>query len=146
MTPKDISIRMDVLTIEDLLDAIGTNKLILRSDVHLPVRLKDRSYFIESIFLNIPMIPFVIDGRYNKWAVVDGNKRLLILYKFYCNTVSWRYSKFITGIEFPKKFSQLSLFMQRRFLNCKVPCYIINPGTPYAVAKEIKERYQNQLS
>lgn len=146
MTPKDISIRIDVLTIEELLNAIDAKKIILQSDVRLPYSFKDRSYYIESIFLNIPMIPYVIDGRYNKWTVVDGNKRLLILYKFYCNIVSWRYSKFVAGIEFPKKFSQLSSFMRCRFLNCKVPCYIINPGTPYVVAKEIKERYQNQLS
>jgi len=150
MTPKDISIRIEVLTVEELLRGIDAQRIVLRSSsTSLSASFsayKVRSYFIESMFLGMPMIPIVIDGRSFRWTIVDGNKRLLVLNKFFKDKIFWRYSKFTTGIALPIKYSGLSPFMRRRFLNTKIPCYIINPGTPLMVAKEIVERYQTKLS
>ena len=54
-----------------------------------------KSYLIESLIANIPIIPIILyESNYNEYDVIDGNQRIRAIVDFYNNKFE------LTGVEF----------------------------------------------
>lgn len=101
------------------------------------------SLFIESIILNLPVPAFYFeetDETKVKWSVIDGLQRCILFDKL-INQRTFR----LSGMDILGKFNgnnidRLPQDIQRRVLQTKVMCYIVEYGTPIEMKYDIFKR------
>lgn len=141
-SPDDISFRSQTMTVEKLLAGMR--------DGHIDFKRQDydsftSSAYIESVIIGLPLLPIVFDGSKAPWRIIDGSKRLQIIWDFAFNRFRLDDASFYHMPEH-LSFDEMNPYLKNRFFKAVVPCYIINPGTPPDVIYEIRKRIRTDLS
>lgn len=144
---ETITTRIELIPVKTLIEGLEDGHI--EPNRNLPelgryIHQKDRQDFIVSLMAGMPVLPFVFDGTVRPWKVLDGEKRLALIWAFYAGKFPTDNSPyFFVGGE--KYFEELPLFKRRRFLSTKIPCYVINPPTSHEAVNDIKRRMNKQL-
>lgn len=144
---ETITTRIELITIKSLVESLENRIIMLESDVYelgRDVPQYARQDFIVSLMAGMPVLPFVFDGTDRPWRVLDGKKRLALIWAFYADKFPIEDSPYmlVGGQRF---FGELSLFKKRKFMSTKIPCYVINPPTSQAAVNDIKNRMNRML-
>ena len=101
-----------------------------------------KSRFIESLMIKIPIPAFYFDGSQKPWRVIDGLQRLHTIRSFINNEfklIGLEYLQkeckelFYRDVDFPR-------YLKNRILSAEIIAYVINPGTPNNVKHNIFKR------
>lgn len=90
-----------------------------------------KSKFIESIFLGLPMPPLYFDGTdWDNWLVVDGRKRLKAFYDFMNNSFELKNLDFLVDLN-GAKYETTGFRYTSRLGNPdeSINCYVVSPNT-----------------
>lgn len=137
---KKIDIKRDEITIQALL-----NKLEQHLDephYELERRWDDKhiSQFVESIIIQIPIMPIWIRINGNDdFTIVDGVKRAKALQRFISDGGRLSNLEYVTDLN-DKTYAELPHSIQRRILETPVQIYYICPGTGIQEAVNISNR------
>ena len=125
LDPKKIDIRRDEVTVQALFE-----RHLDEPPYELTRRWNDKhmSQFIESIIVQIPVMPIWIHIDGNDFTIVDGVKRVKALQKFISDGGSLSDLEYVTDLN-NKTYAELPRSIQRRILETKVQVYYICPGT-----------------
>jgi len=152
--PNDININIVTRTIGQLIDMLRYDELLIPSYQRLPNlwKTKQKSRFIESLMLNLPIPLFYFDETENKkWQVIDGLQRISTLEHFVLGgskdkTLSGNKNALVLDdLEFKTEFNgltwdKLPRDIQRRIEVCQVTINLIQKGTPEEVKYSIFSR------
>ena len=144
---ETISSRIEFIPVKILIEELEERHILSDKDLYevgQNIHQNDRTDFIVSLMAGMPVLPFVFDGTVRPWKVLDGVKRLALIWAFYEGEFPIEDSPylFVDGRRF---FEELSLFKRRRFLSTKIPCYVINPPTGQKAVNDIKKRMNRAL-
>ena len=152
--PNDININIVTRTIGQLIDMLRYDEILIPSYQRLPNlwKVKQKSRFIESLMLNLPIPLFYFDETEDKkWRVIDGLQRISTLEHFVLGGLK---DKTLTGnknalilddLEFKTEYNgmtwdKLPRDIQRRIEVCQVTINLIQKGTPEEVKYSIFSR------
>jgi len=152
--PNDININIVTRTIGQLIDMLRYDEILIPSYQRLPNlwKTKQKSRFIESLMLNLPIPLFYFDETENKkWQVIDGLQRISTLEHFVLGgskdkTLSGNKNALVLDdLEFKTEFNgltwdKLPRDIQRRIEVCQVTINLIQKGTPEEVKYSIFSR------
>lgn len=153
--PNEITISIVPRTIGQLVDMLEYSEILVPEFQRLPNlwKLKEKSRFIESLMLKLPIPLFYFsEADDNKWHVIDGLQRLSTLEHFILcknkdkKSVSKNEEPFILeNLEFRKeyngkKWDELPKDLQRRINTNQVTINLIGKGTPDEVKYNIFSR------
>jgi len=135
------------MTVEDLLYGLKNGKIeaydVLKYD-KFSILPQNSSLYIESVIIGLPLLPLVFDGSHATWFIMDGAKRLSIIWNFAHNSTPLKRTYYSRLPEYTN-FEDMSPFLRNRFLKAPILCYIINPGTPTDIIDDIQERVRIKL-
>lgn len=140
LDPKKIDIRYDEITLQTLLDRLDKHLDEPHYELERCWDDKHMSLFIESIIIQIPVMPIWIRiDEDDDFTIVDGVKRVKALQQFLSD--GWRLSDlaFVIDLE-NKSYAELPRSIQRRILETPVQVYYICPGTGIQEAVNISNR------
>lgn len=144
---ETITTRIELIPIRTFIEKLEVRHIVTNRDLYelgQYIPQYDRQDFIVSMMAGMPVLPFVFDGTDRPWRVLDGEKRIALIWAFYAGNFPIQDSPyFFVGGE--KYFEELPLFKRRRFLSTKIPCYVINPPTSPAAINDIKNRMNRLL-
>lgn len=110
---------------------IAINKLITKGDkLHYKISYWDddniKCRFIESIFLNFPLMNFCFHEQGDQLVVLDGNKRLTALFDYHSDKYAVRmpYGDYIKYY-----YGELPTNLQRKFNWAYLHCAIVDGAT-----------------
>lgn len=145
MYPSDyISFRTQTMTVEKLLNRLEDGDIEDRHVIYNLYSSINYSRFIESVITGLPLLPLIFDGSRAPWRIIDGAKRLSVIWNFANNNIQLLKTNDSRIPEYTY-FEGMSIFLRNRFLDAPIPCYIINPGTPTYVIDDIQERIKTIL-
>jgi hypothetical protein len=136
--PEEINIEVREMRLQELIfRLLGSEKIYNENSWDVEVK----SRLIESILIRIPLHEFWIDAtRAEEWLIVDGLKRLSTVMQFMeyriLELCELEYLRELEG----KIFDDLERRYQRRIEDTRVRIYLIKPGTPDEVKRNIIER------
>lgn len=140
LDPKKIDIKRDEITIQALLDRLEKHLDEPHYELECCWNNKHMSQFVESIIVQIPVMPIWIriDGN-DDFTIVDGVKRVKALQRFMND--GWRLSdlEYVFDLN-DKTYAELPRSIQRRILETPVQVYYICPGTGIQEAVNISNR------
>ncbi len=143
-----VSFRTQSMSVKQLIDRIDYERIIFRDNVFRKYTNRDApscySSFIESVMMDLPLLPLVFDGSHNPWYIMDGEKRLQAIWNFANNKFALK-NIFYSRLPENVYFNEMSPFLKHHFLKSEVPCYIINPGTPQDIIDDIQDRIHTIL-
>lgn len=101
-----------------------------------------KSRFIESLMIKLPIPMLYLDGTQKPWRVIDGLQRLNTIVGFINNEFRLKSLEYLDkecdGLTFnDNKFPG---YLRDRILNAELTAYVINPGTPEDVKYNIFQR------
>ena len=140
LDPKKIDIKRDEITIRALLNKLEKHLDEPHYELERCWDNKHMSLFLESIIIQIPIMPVWIRFAGNDdFTIVDGVKRVKALQRFLSD--GWKLSdlEFVTDLE-NKSYAELPRSIQRRILETPVQIYYICPGTGIQEAVNISNR------
>lgn len=140
LDPKKIDIKTDTIDLQTALDRLHNITMETYYEHERRWDNKHMSQFIESIMIQVPVMPvWVRIDKPGRYTVVDGVKRLRALQNFIED--DWRLSdlEFVTDLE-NKSYTELPHNIQRRISKAKVQIYYICPGTGIQEAENISRR------
>lgn len=144
---ETITSRIELIPVRILIEGLEEGHIVSDRDLYelgRNISQPARQDFIVSLMAGMPMLPFVFDGTDRPWRVLDGEKRLALIWAFYADKFPIENSPYILvgGRSF---FGELPLFKKRKFMSTKIPCYVINPPTSQIAIKDIKHRMNKPL-
>jgi len=157
--PNDITINIIPRTIGQLVDMLEYDEILVPKFQRLPDlwNLKQKSRFIESLMLNLPIPLFYFaegedkKGKNNKWHVIDGLQRISTLESFILGdtkkekSIGNNKAFALESLEFRreyngKKWDELPKDIQRRINTNQVTINLIGKNTPDEVKFTIFSR------
>lgn len=140
LDPKKIDIRRDEITVQALLDRLEKHLDEPHYELERCWDSKHMSQFIESIIVQIPVMPIWIrmDGN-DDFTIVDGVKRVKAIKRFISDGWSLFNLEYVTDLN-DKTYAELPRSVQRRILETPVQIYYICPGTGIQEAVNISNR------
>lgn len=140
--PKEVDIREDPHSVYEWLRKLSRKMLIIDPEFqrNLVWKPKQKSLFIESVLLNIPLPPLyinqAIDGRY---IIVDGLQRTSTLQEFVNDDFALSELRVLTELN-GKTFTQLDVEYQTKVEDRKLLIYVIKPSVPLQMVYDIFHR------
>lgn len=144
---ETITTRIELISIKTLIEGLEKGHIVPDRNLYelgRGIHQDDRQDFIVSMMAGIPVLPFVFDGTYRPWRVLDGEKRLALIWAFSAGNFPIEDSPYLF-VGGKRYFEELPLFKRRRFLSTKIPCYVINPPTNPNAINDIKKRMNKPL-
>ena len=143
---ESVTSRVEPISVNALLRGIDEGHIFAQGldDIGRNVVSEDRGLFISSLMAGVPVAPIYFDGTTNPWQVLDGEKRLALIWGF-------AHDRFKVEVQTGSNrkeslfFKDLPQFFKRRFLMMKLFCYVINPPTSKATIEIIKNRIKKSL-
>lgn len=143
---QEVDIKEERFSVFELLRKIDQNKIRMNPEFQRNLVWKpyQKSQFIESIILNVPLPPFYfrkeLDGKY---TIVDGLQRTSTLNDFLDSTSEQNFS--LTGLNaLPslngKYFVELSDELKTRIEDKSLLMYVLQPSVPMVVVYDIFNR------
>lgn len=130
-----------------IVDYISNNKWIDPRPIYqrrLVWSEQDKSLFLESLFLNLPIPPlFLFEKKFGEWEIMDGQQRSSAIVEFYNNSLR------ITGLERAselngKTYSEFPELIRKSFDRRRIQVITIVAGseqfTDFDLRKEVFER------
>lgn len=103
---------------------------------------EQKSRFIESLMIKLPIPMFYLDGTEKPWRVIDGLQRLGTIVSFMNNEFELKSLEYLghqcNGLTFTSK--EFPGYLRDRILNAELTAYVVNPGTPEDVKYNIFQR------
>lgn len=95
------------------------------------MRLQEVSCFMEDLLLGMPMKPIYVDGSQDKWQIIEGRERIVMLAAFVYGelVLSGSQGEFCRHLE-SARFNELPTMFRDKLRYMKIPVYILNPGAP----------------
>lgn len=138
----EVDVREQPFSVFELARQYDRKKLIINPDFqrNLVWKPKQKSQFIESILLNIPL-PYLYLNQDKKgnYIVVDGLQRTVAICEFLKNEFSLQELEAVPWLN-EKKFSDLDKNFQARIEDRKLTCYVIRPSVSSKVIHDIFKR------
>jgi hypothetical protein len=140
---KEVNLREDKVSIFEWLRKLKNDHIILNPEFqrHIVWDIKQKSEFIESILLNIPIPPiYVNQNKEGKYVVIDGLQRTSTLDEF-INKKSFKlkHLEILTDIN-DKFFTDLSPLFKAKIEDKQLYIYIIKPSVQMTMVTEIYKR------
>lgn len=144
---ETITYRMESILVKTLIEGLEDGHIEPDRDLYelgRSILQIDRQDFIVSLMAGMPVLPFVFDGTIRPWKVLDGERRLALIWAFYADIFPIMDSPYMM-VGGQRRFSELPLFKKRKFLSTKISCYVINPPTSPAAVNDVKNRMNRPL-
>ena len=140
LDPKKIDIRRDEITVQAFLNRLEKHLDEPHYELERCWDNKHMSQFVESIIVQIPIMPIWIriDGN-DDFTIVDGVKRVKALQQFMSDGCRLSDLEYVTDLN-DKTYAELPRSIQRRILETPVQLYYICPGTGIQEAVNISNR------
>lgn len=141
--PDDIDVRLQHFILEHIIQMIKDKRLIINSDMrdsNVSWTRKQKSLFIESLLIKLPIPIMYFDGSHNPWIIIDGFQRLSAIYEFIQNKFRLESLEYLKDECENSFFDGLPGYLQARIFETKIVAYVINPGTHEEVAYNIFRR------
>jgi uncharacterized protein with ParB-like and HNH nuclease domain len=139
---KEIDIKEDRFTVFELIRKIKAGKVIMNPEFQrkLVWKQQQKSQFIESIILNVPLPPFYfkkdLDG---KFIIVDGLQRTSTLQSFLSNEFSLQGLNALPQLN-GYYFEDLDEALRTRIEDKNMLIYLVQPSVPMVVVYDIFNR------
>ncbi len=121
------------------LDIESEDELQRKTDLWNPVQ---KSLFIESLMIRLPIPMLYLDGTQKPWRVIDGLQRLNTILSFVNNEFELKSLEYLgkqcNGLAFND--TRFPGYLKDRILNADLTAYVISPGTPEDVKYNIFQR------
>lgn len=142
--PKEVDIREEHLTIFEWNRRLARDLLIIDPEFQRNVvwNAEQKSRFIESILLNIPLPPLYINQTYDgKYIIVDGLQRTTTIRDFLKEKDSFALGDLQVLPELKGyKFKELPQYLQTKIEDKQLLIYLIKPSVPLPMIYDIFER------
>jgi hypothetical protein len=141
--PEEVDVREEPQTVFEWMRKLKSGRLIIDPEFqrNLVWSQDQKSQFIESVLLNIPLPPlYVNQNRDGKYIIVDGLQRTTTLYE-YIHEDSFKLAnlKVLRDIN-NLRFSQLESRLQTKIEDKKFFVYVIKPSVPLQMVYDIFHR------
>lgn len=139
---QEVDIKEEWFSVFELRRKIGQNKVIMNPDFqrNLVWKRQQKSQFIESIILNIPLPPLYFRKELNgDYIIVDGLQRVSALNDFLSNNFTFAGLEALPDLN-GESFEGLESRLQARIEDRKLLVYILQPQVPMKVVYDIFNR------
>lgn len=140
--PEEVDIREDPQTVYEWIRKLDRGLLIIDPEFqrNLVWKPEQKSQFIESVLVNIPLPPLYVNQRNDgKYIVVDGLQRTSTLNDFVKDEFPLTGLKLLSDLN-GRKFSELEPKEQARIEDRKLLIYVIKPTVPLPMVYDIFHR------
>lgn len=140
--PKEIDIRDETPSIFEWLRKLKRKQLITNPEFqrNLIWKPEQKSLFIESVLLNIPLPPlYVNQSLEGKYIIVDGLQRTTTLEEFVDNNFALTNLRVLTELN-GRRFDDLSESYRTKIEDKKLFIYVIRPSVPLQMVYDIFHR------
>lgn len=142
--PDEVDIREDKMSVFEWLRKLKQEKLILNPEFqryHLIWKDEQKSKFIESVLLNIPLPPiYVNEDKFGRYIIVDGLQRTVTLQAFIEKKDFKLNGLMVLKDLNGKGFDDLSALLKTKIEDKQLFIYIIKPTVPTAMVYDIFNR------
>ncbi len=140
--PEEVDVREDPHSVFGWMRKLDKEQLIINPEFqrNLVWKLEQKSKFIESVLLNIPVPPlYVNQNKEGKYIIVDGLQRTSTLSEFINDKFQLTGLQVLTNLN-NCTFSNLDPTLQTKIEDKKLWIYVIKPSVPLPMVYDIFHR------